>query len=106
TVDPPQRVPTGAQFLTESRDWLQKQKARIVRIVQPQAVQAAPLALEHFALETEMGGQKVIMGYYVCRQAARGVTLAGPLLPKDAAALQREVEGIARSLRLTRPTRN
>ena len=105
TVDPPQRVPTGAQFLTESRDWLQKQKARIVRIVPPQAVQAAPLALEHFALETEMGGQKVIMDYYVARQAAGGVTLAARLLPKDAAALQREVEGIARSLRLTRPAR-
>jgi hypothetical protein len=105
TVDPPQRVPTGAQFLTESRDWLQKQKARIVRIVPSQAVQAAPAALEHFALETEMAGQKVVMDYYVARQAAGGVTLAARLLPKDAATLQREVEGIARSLRLTRPAR-
>jgi len=100
TVDPPQRVPTGAQFLNESRSWLEKQKGRVLRSIPPQAVQAAPLALEYFALEAEMGGQRFVMVYYVARQAAGGVTVAARLKPSDAAVLQREVEGIARSLRL------
>ena len=63
-------------------------------------VQAVPLALEYFALEAEMGGQRFVMVYYVARQAAGGVTVAARLLPKDATVLQREVESIARSLRL------
>ena len=100
TVDPPQRVPTGAQFLNESRGWLEKQKGRILRSVPPATVQAAPLSLEYFAIEAEMGGQRFLMVYYVARQAAGGVTVAARLLPKDAAVLQREVESIARSLRL------
>ena len=70
-------MPTGAQFLNESRDWLQKRKGRILQIVQPQNVQAAPLALEHFALEVEIMGQRAVMDYYVARQAVGGVTLAG-----------------------------
>ena len=31
TVDPPERVPTGRQFLAESRAWLEKQKGRVLR---------------------------------------------------------------------------
>ncbi|MBI1914438.1 MAG: hypothetical protein HYS12_06825 [Planctomycetes bacterium] len=105
TVDPLERVPTGAQFLNESRGWLEKQKGRILRSVPPATVQAAPAALEYFALEAEMGGQRFVMVYYVARQAAGGVTVAARLKPSDAAVLQREVEGIARSLRLVRPSK-
>jgi hypothetical protein len=99
TLDPPARVPTGASFLTESRGWLEKQKAKVVRIEPPRAVQAG---LEQFALEAEMGGQKFLMDYYVVRQDLGGATLAARLLPADLAALRKEVEGIARSLAVTR----
>jgi hypothetical protein len=101
TVDPPARVPTGAQFLAESRGWLEKQKARLLRTEAPEQVQGP--ALEHFALEADMGGQKFLMDYYVARQAAGGATLAARLLPADLAALRKEVERIARSLAITRP---
>ncbi len=97
TVDTPARLPTGEQFLAESRDWLSKQKARVLRIDPPRRLPDNP-ALEHFALEAEMGGQKFVMDYYIVRQDSGGATLAARLLPADLAALQREVARIAGSL--------
>ena len=101
TVEPLKRLPTGAQFLAESRAYLQKQKGRILRETAPRLIQNAPAALEHFALEALLGKERLQLDYYIARQATGGATLAGRLLPgKDLPALQREVEAIARSLRL------
>ena len=101
TLDPLTRAPTGARFLAESRDWLGKQQARLLRVEQPSTLRASPI-LEHFVLETEMGKQKFVMDYYVTRQNNGGATLAARLLPRDLAALQKEVERIARSVVVTR----
>src|SRR5262249_15303544 len=97
TVEPAARVPTGAQFLAGSRDYWQKQGARVRAAAPPRRVQAAPRELEQFALDVEAGGQRVLMDYYVARQAAGGATLAARLLEADRARLRREVERIARS---------
>jgi hypothetical protein len=102
TVEPPDRVPTGAQFLTESRDFLEKQKARILRIDPARPLPGADNGAEHFALDAEVMGQRVLMDYYVVRRATGGVTLAARLLPTDLPALQKEVERVARSLSVTR----
>jgi hypothetical protein len=102
TVEPPERVPKAAQFLAESRDWLEKQKATIVRVEEPRSLRANSQELEHFAIDAEIAGQKVLMDYYVSRQAAGGATLAARLLPADAAALTREIERIARSLQVAK----
>lgn len=101
TVDPLARVPSGAQFLTESRRYLTEQKANVLRAEPVQTVRENP-PLEHFSLQTEIAGQKVLMDYYVTRQASGGVTLAARLLPTDLIALQLEVERIARSIEVTR----
>jgi hypothetical protein len=101
TLDPLTRAPTGARFLAESRDWLVKQQAQLVRIDPPRTVRPSPI-LEHFALETEMGKQRFVMDYYVTRQNNGGATLAARLLPRDLAALQKEVERIAQSVTITR----
>ena len=101
TLEPLTRAPTGARFLDESRDWLGKQQARMLRIEPPRTVRTSPV-LEHFALETEMNQQKFVMDYYVTRQNNGGVTLAARLLPRDVAALQKEVERIALSVVVTR----
>jgi hypothetical protein len=101
TLEPLARAPTGARFLAESRDWLTKQQARLLRIEPPRTVRSSPM-LEHFAFETEMGKQKCILDYYVTRQNNGGATLAARLLPHDLAALQKEVEGIALSVVITR----
>jgi len=105
TVDPLARTPTGAQFLEEAKGWLGKQKARIVRGSPPRTIQTSP-AVEYFALEVEMPSrQKVQLEYYVSRQANGGVTLAGRLLPGAGAAVQKEIEGLARSVRVTQTIR-
>jgi hypothetical protein len=101
TLDPVDRVPTGAAFLAESRDWLQKQKAKLLRVVPPQSLRASP-PLEHFALEAEMGGSRFWMDYYVTRQANGGATLAVRLLPRDLAALRQEAARLARSIVVTK----
>jgi hypothetical protein len=110
TLEPAARLPTGAQFLKESRDFLERQaRARVRRIDGPRQVQAAPRALEHFAVEVEADGKRALMDYYVVRQAAGGATLAARLLPPapgrglpELAAVQKDVERIARSVTVTR----
>jgi hypothetical protein len=101
TLDSAARTPTGAQFLAESRGWLEKQKARLLRVEPPRRVRDNP-PLEQFALESQMGGQKFLMDYYVSRQAQGGATLAARLPSGDVSALRREVELIARSVTITR----
>jgi hypothetical protein len=101
TVEPPARVPTGAQFLAESQTYLQEQKAKVLRTDAPRQLQAAPQGLEQFGLEVEVGGQRVQMDYYIVKQARGGVTVAARLLPGDLANLRKEVEEIARSLTVT-----
>jgi hypothetical protein len=102
TVDPPARTPTGAQFLAESRDWLVRQRARLLREERVRLLRGEP-PLEGFGLEAELGGQRFLMDYYVTRQAAGGATLAARLVPADQAEARREAERLARSVVLSRP---
>jgi hypothetical protein len=101
TVEPVSRTPTGAQFLKESRDYLEKQKAKLKHVDQPRDLPGAA-GLEHFALEAEMGGQAFVMDYYTSRQRDGGVVIAARLSQADAATLQKEVERLARSATITR----
>jgi hypothetical protein len=103
TLDPPAKLPTGAQFLAESRDYFAAQKAKILRADLPEQVRGGAGELEHFALDVEIKGERVLMDYYVARQEKGGATLAARLLPGDElAAVRKEVERIARSVTLTR----
>jgi hypothetical protein len=102
TIEPPGRLPTGEQFLQESRTYLQQQKASITRIEPVQALQKGPPAIEQFALEMTQGGQRARMEYYVVREAAGGATVAARLLPADLATAGPELRRIVQSLRLTR----
>jgi hypothetical protein len=102
TLESQDRVPTSARFLEESRDFLGRQKVKIVRVEQPSRLQAPPQSLDHFAVDTEQGRQRVLMDYFVVRQQLGGATLAARLLPADLDNLRKDVERIARSIRLTR----
>ena len=101
TLEAAARTPTAAQFLTESRDYLEKQKAKVLRINPPQRLGQPPHDLEHFGLEIDMGGQAATMDYYIVRQAQGGATLAARLLPANAGETRKDVERIARSLVIT-----
>lgn len=102
TLEPLAQVPTPAQYLTEAHKVVQEQKGQILRIDQPRQLSAAPQQLDHFTLDAEMNRQRVILDYFIARQATGGATLAARLLPTDLAELQREVERIARSVVVTR----
>jgi hypothetical protein len=101
TVDPVERVPTSVEFLAESRGWLEKQKAKLIKIYTPRKLKESP-ALEAFAVEAEMQGQKIWMDYYVTRQSGGGATLAARLTMNDLAELRKEVDRVARSVTITR----
>jgi hypothetical protein len=102
TLDPPARVPTGAQFQAESRDYFTGQKARVFRLEPPVRVQGGAGELEHFTIDVEVKGERVLMDYYVARQPNGGATLAARLPQgKELEALQKEVERIARSVTIT-----
>jgi hypothetical protein len=102
TLDPPAKVPTGAQFLAESRDYFAGQKAKVFRADAPYRVRGGVGELEHFTIDVEMKGDRVLMAYYVAKQDNGGATLAARLLPgKDLDALLKEVERIARSVTVT-----
>jgi hypothetical protein len=102
TLEPLKQVPTAAAFLKEARTYIQGQKATVVRQEAPVTVQGPPRTVERFALESVMGSERVVLVYYVLRQAAGGATLVARLLPADLPALQRELERIARSVVITR----
>jgi hypothetical protein len=103
TLEPLSRLPSAAQFLAESRDYLQKQKAKLLRVYPPQRLQGPPQELDRFALDIEMAGQGATMEYFVARQAQGGATLAARLLPATLAEMQKEVDRIARSVTITAP---
>ena len=99
TLDTAARTPTGEQFLKESRDWLESRKVKVLGV---DPVRPAASGVEHFALTTEAAEQRTVMDYYVVRQANGGAMLAGRLQMTELDALQKEVEGIARSLAITK----
>ena len=102
TLETADTVPTAKQYLTESRDFLQGQKAKILGLDAPRRLQDAPRELDQFQLDVEIGKDRVTMAYYVARQAKGGATLAARLPTSDLAALKKEVDAIARSLVITR----
>jgi hypothetical protein len=103
TLEPLAQLPTAAQFMKESRTWLGQQKARVLRLDNPRRLQNAPRSLDHFAIDAEVARQRVWLDYFVVRQQGTGgATLAARLMPKELAGLRKEVEGIARSVRITK----
>jgi hypothetical protein len=101
TLEPPANVPAAAAYQEESRAYLAKQQAKFLRSEPPRKVQGPPNELEWFGMEVELNGRRERLDYYVARQPAGGATLAARLVSGDLAALQRDVERIARSVRVT-----
>lgn len=101
TVDPSENVPTANAFLEESRGWLVKQKARVSKTYTPRRLRERP-PLDAFALEAELGQQKLWLDYYVTSQAGGGATVAARLNPDGLAELRREAEATAKSVAITK----
>jgi hypothetical protein len=102
-LDPPANVPTAAQFLKESRDFFEKQKAKVLHFEQPVRLKANVGTLDHFTVEVEIKNQRQLMDYYVTSQKDGGATLAASLpTGAEGTAMQKEVERLARSLTVTK----
>jgi hypothetical protein len=101
TLEPLKNVPTGAQFLQEAQQWMAQQKVKVLRVEQPRVLQAKPKILEHFALEADINKERILLDYYVIRQAKGGATLVARLLPGSLKVVRPEAERIARSVEVT-----
>jgi hypothetical protein len=99
TVEPLDKVPSGAQYLAESREFLAKNKAKVV---QAGPVRQLAPGLEAFTIDAEVGGQRVLMAYFVMRQADGGVVIAARLGSTDEKTVLPEVERLARTLVVTK----
>jgi hypothetical protein len=102
TLEASEAIPTAKQYLAESRDFLQGQKAKVLGLDAPRRIQDAPRELDQFLMDVEIAKDRVTMVYYVARQGKGGATLVARLPTSDLTALKKEVDGIARSLLITR----
>jgi hypothetical protein len=102
TLEPLKRLPSAELYLQETTEYLTQQKAKLLAMDRPRRLSEGPNELDHFALQMELRGQKVVMSYFVARQQRGGATMAARLRDQDRGILQKEVERIARSLTITR----
>jgi hypothetical protein len=98
TVEPPKLIPTTEQFMRESKELLSQKKAKFAKSENPTRVANAPVELDRFSFEVELGTERTWMDYYVARQQLGGACFAARLLPDGRETMRKEVEKIARSL--------
>ena len=103
TVEPLQRVPSGNEFLAQTKTELMRRGLKIIREERARRLQDAPREIEQFSLYVEEKGREFVMSYFVARQAEGGITLAARLPARDQAALERDVLNIVRSVVLEKP---
>jgi hypothetical protein len=103
TVEPLQRLPSGNEFLSQTKTELQRRGLKIIREERARRIQDAPREIEQFSLYVEEKGREYVMSYYVARQAEGGITVASRLPARDQAALDREVLSIVRSVVIEKP---
>jgi len=100
TLEPLKQTPTAAQFLQESKSWLEQQKAKVLRVDPVRQLQGGPKAVEQFSVDVEIDKQRVLMHYLVLRQAKGGATVAARVLPKQQQVILQDIEKIARSVQI------
>lgn len=93
-------TPTPADYLTEVKSFLTKQKASVLTSDPPRSLAPPPNELTEFGLDVEMDRQKVRLQYYVSRQAGGGALVAARLIPRDLNAIRGEVDRIVRSMQV------
>ncbi len=102
TVEPSASLPTAKQFLTETSEFLQKQKWKVSSSSAPNRVAERPGWVDRFGFDAELGNQKVRMEYAVVTFAEGGITVAARLPAAVAKEITPDVERIIKSIMLTR----
>jgi hypothetical protein len=93
-------TPSAADYLSENKAYLVKQKGEILATDPPRRLSGPPNELEQFGLDLQMNGEKVRMEYFVARQLGGGAVVAARLLPRDLANVRGDVERIVRSVQV------
>lgn len=102
TLEDLKSTPEPAQFLREADAFVKEQKGRVLGTQAPRELQAGAQAVQHFAIEAELSGQKILLDYYSLRQAEAGATIAARILPADIQILRPQIERFARSIVLAK----
>lgn len=106
TMEPLAQLPTAVQFESEARAALLKQKITPLRQDPPRRLVSGIEPIDQFGYEVENDKkQRLVMDYFVVKQAAGGATGAATFPASRAAEATAEVERIVKSLRLTPPRR-
>ena len=100
TLESLAEVPTAAQFLQESKKYLEQQKAKVLGVDPPRQLQAAPRAIDQFSFDTEIEGKRVLMLYLVLRQPAGGATIAARIVPQQQQLIIQDLDKIVRNLQI------
>ena len=100
TLDLLKQTPTAAQFLQESKTWLEKQKAKVLRVDPIRPLSGASKGIEQFSVDVELDKHRVLMHYLVVRQLGGGATIAARVLPNQQSVILQDIEKIARSLEM------
>ena len=94
-------VPTPAQYLAEARTFIEQQRGKLYGMQPARDLRAEPY-LARFALEAEMGGQRLLLDYYILKQRDAGATLMARMLPDAVKGLRPGIERIAKSVVVTK----
>src|SRR5262249_20276765 len=74
----------AAAYLAETREYIGKEKGKVLRIDEPRRLQGPPDELDQFGLDVEMGSRRGRLGDYVGRRPALGGGGGGPPGPGGA----------------------
>jgi hypothetical protein len=102
TLDPPESVPTAAQFLAESREHLSKRSWTVLAADPPTRWAEKPARVDRFGLDAEGDGQKVRMEYAVVSQPEGGATVAARLPWADRDELKADIDRVLKGLVVTK----
>lgn len=104
SLDPLNRLPTLNQFLAEARTGIERRKGTVSFVGPAQTLQRQPTTVEALTVDAEVpggtGNQRGLLLLAVIRDQAAGATFAATLVTSDRAAVAREVERIATSVRI------
>lgn len=106
TPDPLNRLPTLPQFIAEAKGGLERRKAKVSNVTSAETVQRQPTQVEAAALDAEVALEKsslkLTVALALIRDQSAGATFAATLLTDDRAAMLRELEKMAASVRVSK----
>jgi hypothetical protein len=99
TVEPASRMPTIEAYQKETQEVLAKQQAKITSKSPIRSGNIPFGTVDTFTYEVDFATEKLAMVYWLMKQKAGGAIVVANLQAKSRAALEPEVERIARSIR-------